>query len=114
MSWSCKQYGTQWLDSWFGCPLVNVGVAPAPSQELWTIAPATGASAQETVDSLLNDQFVNQQNVNASNVGSTWLDTIMGGASNYINTGSMLGALVIIGVIGFVAIGGGGARRYGR
>jgi|ERR1019366_2824732 hypothetical protein len=100
--------------SWFGYSLPTVGVAPAPSQAVWTTPPATGVDAQATVDSLLNDQLVAQQNVNASNVGSTWLDTVFGGASNYINTPSMLGVLVIVGVLGFAYIGGSSPRRYGR
>lgn len=48
-----------------------IGVAPAPPQNLWTIAPADEASAQTTVDTLINQQLANQQSINADMITST-------------------------------------------
>ena len=126
MTWACNQYGTTWLDGVAkslvspyylqGCGS-NVGVAPAPPQELWNVPPVSGESAQATVNSLLNEQMVNQQTINASQVTSSWWDTLLGDTSSEIdNIPSMLkvGLIGIVGMGLFMMLGDSGPRRYGR
>jgi hypothetical protein len=98
-------------------------VAPpgAPTGDVLTVPPASGADAQATVDALVNQQLVDQQALNAGAVQSTWWDTLTG---NTYAAGAAVGSAAIspwlwlglagLGVFGLVAMGGGTARRYGR
>jgi hypothetical protein len=96
-------------------------VAPpgAPTGDLLTVPPASGADAQATVDALVNQQLIDQQNLNAQGVQSTVLDQAAGGI---VSAGSavapsfpwvMLG-LLGVGAFALIAVGGGSPRRYGR
>ena len=61
--------------------------------------------------------MIDQQNLNASQVNSTWVDLLLGGASQVPSvTGNWLViGLIGIGVVGvFTLLGDKGPRRYGR
>jgi hypothetical protein len=106
--WSCLWSGIVGYDP------TPIGVAPAPPESVWTVPPVSGVDATQTVNALVDQQLINQQAINASGVYSSGLDTFLGGASNYINTPSMIGVLVIVGVFAFMVGGNDAPRRYGR
>ena len=96
-------------------PVAPVG---SPTGSALTVPPASGTDAQATVDTLVNQQLVDQNALNAGAVTSSWWDSITGaagaaatGATSYLPW--ILGAAGLL-VFGFVAFGGGSARRYGK
>jgi hypothetical protein len=98
-------------------------IAPpqAPTGDVLTVPPASGADAQATVDALVNQQMADQQAKNAAGVTSSWWDQIVGApvaAASSLTPGSIPWGWIIGGVgllaFGMVAIGGGSSRRYGR
>ena len=100
-------------------PVIST-IAPvgAPTGDVLTIPPASGEDAQATVDALVNQQMVDQQALNAQSVTSSWWDSLTGGTyaaaagvTSYLPW--ILGAAGLL-VFGFVAFGGGSARRYGK
>lgn len=114
-----SQPGVVWDYILHGCPTA-IGTPPAPPQSVWTTPPASGADAQSTVDTLLNQQMTAQQAADAAGVQSSWWDSVTGGTysagsaagaalSSYLPW--VLGGLALFAV---VAVGGGSPRRYGR
>jgi hypothetical protein len=99
--------------------MVRGTVAPpqAPTGDLLTVPPASGAEAQATVDTLLNQQLIDQQALNAAGVQSGALDVA---ASGVVSAGEAVAVpWLLIGAIGLgmfalVAVSGGSPRRYGR
>lgn len=103
--------------------LQSSAVAPvgAPTGDVLTVPPASGAEAQATVDALVNQQLIDQQALNAGAVQSSWLDTLTG---NTYAAGSSVASTVTspwlwlglagLGAFALVTVGGGSARRYGR
>src|ERR1035437_2783255 len=104
--------------------LVPPFVAPPgpPTGDALTVPPASGAQAQATVDTLLNQQLIDQQALNAPAVTSSWWDTLTGGTYSAAAGAASSAASSLPWILGglglmafaFVAVGGGSARRYGR
>jgi hypothetical protein len=102
-----------------GCPCSTgpSSVAPVGVPANLTLPPASGQDATNTINALVNQQMIDQQNLNASQVNSTWMDLLLGGASQVPSvTGNWLViGLIGIGVVGvFTLLGDKGPRRYGR
>jgi hypothetical protein len=99
-------------------PPSTVAPVGAPTGSALTVPPASGADAQATIDTLVNQQMTDQQALNAGAVQSSWWDTVTGAVGSVApDSGTswlMYGVLAIVGVMAFVSIGGGSARRYGR
>ena len=95
----------------------TLAVPGAPTGSALTTAPASGADAQSTVDTLLNQQLTDQQALNATAVQSSALDQAASGAVSVasVATSPLLWVgLLGLGVFALVAMGGGSPRRYGR
>jgi hypothetical protein len=107
--------------SWWNPTSANVAPPPAPTGDVLTVPPASGADAQATVDALINQQTAAQQAVAAGQVQTNALDQL---ASGVVDTGNALSAPLGIpwlvwlvggvGIFAMVAVGGGSPRRYGR
>jgi hypothetical protein len=101
--------------------MVRGTVAPpqAPTGDVLTVPPGSGAEAQATVDALLNQQLEDQKALNALGVESGALDVAASGA---VAAGEAVSGTVpwlLIGAAGLavfalVAVSGGSPRRYGR
>ena len=82
-----------------GCPCSTgpSSVAPVGVPMNLTTAPASGQDATNTINALVNQQMIDQQALNASQVNSTWVDLLLGGASQ---VPSVTGNWLVIGLIG--------------
>lgn len=137
--WNWLSSATCWgrsLDSWIQLAAANgISTGPiappsAPSGDLLTLPPASGESAQQTVDALLNQQTLDQQARNADNVQS---NSMWQFASGIVDTGNAIadaagnlnpanwslpwGTIALVGVasvLALAAVGAGSPRRYGR
>ena len=93
-------------------------IAPprAPEGSVLTVPPADEASAQATVDALLNQQLADQQARDAAEVTPSFIGEVYGTATNPIGGMSPLAWLGLgLGAFALVAFAGGGSpRRYGR
>lgn len=109
-----------------GCP-TSIGTPPAPTGDVLTVPPASGADAQATVDALLAAQLKAQQAANAAGVTSSPLDVVEGGVASatdslvswgdsFISGGIPMWVWLLggVAVFGLVAFSGGSPRRYGR
>jgi hypothetical protein len=99
-------------------PKSTVAPPGAPTGDALTVPPASGEEAQETVDTLLNQQLTDQQALNAGAVQSSWWDEGTGSVGSVAPSSStswlLYGVLGIVGVIALISVGGGSPRRYGR
>jgi hypothetical protein len=96
-----------------------VAPPPAPTGDVLTVPPASGADAQATVDQLVNQQMIDQQAHNAAGVTSSVSDVILGSGGAAIAAAApavpwLWIGLGVLGVFAATAIGGGSPRRYGR
>jgi hypothetical protein len=105
--------------AWLNPPSHDLAPPPAPTGDTLTVPPADEASAQATVDELLNQQMTDQQALAASRVQSSWFDQFASGAvavgDNPIGgLSTMVWIGLGIGAFALVAFSGGSPRRYGR
>ena len=122
-SWNWALAPACWSQSAAAWALQAGAVAPppAPTGDVLTVPPASGAEAQATVDQLVNQQMTDQQAKNAAGVTSSWWDQIVGAPAaaasaltpSSIPWGWIIGGFGIV-AFGMVALGGGSPRRYGR
>jgi len=105
----------------FGYDPPAVGVPPAPTGDVLTVPPASGAEAQATVDALLNQELEAQKAANAAQVKSSWTDRLASGIEDAGDTLLKPGGISLwiwlaggLGVFALVAVTTGSPRRYGR